>query len=85
MWTNRVKLISDLKIFKIIFKKWVNKFLKIWYYIGAIKKGGQKMFKKYEKFKQSLKSKKLSPKEYQKLVKEWMDQNEGRKKKKREK
>lgn len=85
MWTNRVKLISDLKIFKIIFKKWVDKFLKIWYYIGTIKKGEQKMFKKYEKFKQSLKSKKLSPKEYQKLVKEWMDQNEGRKKKKREK
>lgn len=43
------------------------------------------MFKKYEKFKQSLKSKKLSPKEYQKLVKEWMDQNEGRKKKKSKK
>ena len=40
------------------------------------------MFKKYEKFKQSLKSKNLSPKEYQKMVKNWMDQNEGRKKKK---
>lgn len=43
------------------------------------------MFKKYEKFKQSLKSKNLSPKEYQKLVKEWMNQNEGRKKKKSKK
>ena len=43
------------------------------------------MFKKYEKFKQSLKSKNLSPKEYQKLVKEWMNHNEGRKKKKSKK
>lgn len=38
------------------------------------------MFKKYEKFKQSLKSKNLSPKEYQKLVKK-MDGSERREKK----
>ena len=40
------------------------------------------MFKKYEKFKQSLKSKNLSPKEYQKMVKNWMDQNDNENKKK---
>lgn len=37
MWTNQVKLVSDLRIFKIIFKKYIDKFLKIWYYIVEVK------------------------------------------------
>lgn len=44
-----------------------------------------KLFEKYELFKGNLRQKKLEPKEYQKLVKEWMNQNEGRKKKKSKK
>lgn len=43
------------------------------------------LFEKYELFKGNLRQKKLEPKEYQKMVKNWMDQNEGRKRKKRKK
>lgn len=43
------------------------------------------LFKKYEIFKGGLKWKKLTPKEYEKAVKKWMDQNERRKRKKRKK
>lgn len=38
------------------------------------------LFEKYEIFKGGLKWKKLTPKEYEKAVKKWMDQNEKRKK-----
>lgn len=41
------------------------------------------LFEKYEVFKGGLKWEKLTPKEYEKAVKEWMNQNEGRKKKKK--
>lgn len=41
--------------------------------------------KNYESFKKSLLSKNLSPKEYEKAVKKWLKENEGRKKKKSKK
>lgn len=83
MWTNQVKLVSDLKIFKIIFKKYIDKFLKIWYYIVEVKERRTKKMNNYENFKKSLLSKNLSPKEYEKAVKKWLKENEGRKRKKR--
>ncbi len=41
--------------------------------------------KNYENFKKSLLLKNLSPKEYEKAVKKWLKENEGRKKKKSKK